>query len=112
MSAALDLPASVTQAPQAVPASAGEQEVRALLADLDGQIITMVLRRAELARYDQSSRRLSGLPASELAWENAVLGRYADALGRPGADIGRALLTLARLPPAYASAGRGTSQPE
>ncbi|MCQ9131384.1 MULTISPECIES: chorismate mutase [Streptomyces] len=112
MSAALDLPASMTKAPQAVPANAAEREVRALLADLDGQIITMVLRRAELARYDQSTRRLSGLPASELAWENAVLGRYADALGRAGVDIGRALLALSRLPPAYASAGRGAPQQE
>ncbi|GGS14182.1 hypothetical protein GCM10010269_61870 [Streptomyces humidus] len=112
MSAALDVAAPVTQAPQPVPASAGEQEVRARLAELDGQIITMVLRRAELARYDQSSRRLSGLPASELAWENAVLGRYADALGRQGADIGRALLTLSRLPPPYPSAGRGPSRAE
>ncbi|MFG2576082.1 chorismate mutase [Streptomyces sp. NPDC048481] len=112
MSAALDLPASLTRTPRAVPADAGEAEVRALLADLDGQIITLVLRRAELARYDQSARRLSGLPASELAWENAVLGRYADALGRQGADIGRALLMLSRLPPAHASAGRGAPQKE
>ncbi|MEU5631213.1 hypothetical protein ACH47C_15860 [Streptomyces rishiriensis] len=112
MSAALDLPAPVAQPPQAVPASAGEQEIRALLADLDGQIITLVLRRAELARYDQSARRLSGLPASELAWENAVLGRYAEALGRHGADIGRALLTLSRLPSAHAPAGRRASQQE
>jgi hypothetical protein len=112
VSAALDVAASVTRAPQAVPACGGEQEVRALLADLDGQIISMVLRRVELARYDQSSRRLSGLPAAELAWENGVLGRYADALGRQGVDIGRALLTLSRLPAAYGPAGRGPSKPE
>ncbi|WP_338778185.1 chorismate mutase family protein [Streptomyces sp. DG1A-41] len=52
-------------------------------------------------------RRLSGLPAAELAWENSVLGRYADELGRQGVDVGRALLTLSRLPSA-----RGSPQPE
>ncbi|HEY9370021.1 hypothetical protein [Streptomyces sp.] len=73
------------------------REIRALLDDLDGQIISMVLRRAELARHDQSVRRTSGLPASELARENGVLRRYAEELGRHGVDIGRAVLVLSQL---------------
>ncbi|WP_326699988.1 chorismate mutase [Streptomyces sp. NBC_01754] len=81
----------------AAPAHSDGREIRALLDDLDNQIVSMVLRRAELARYEQSARRRSGLPASELARENGVLGRYAEELGRQGVDIGRAVLVLSHL---------------
>ncbi|MCZ7460336.1 chorismate mutase [Streptomyces sp. WMMC940] len=81
----------------AAPTHTDGREIRMLLDDLDGQIISMLLRRAELARYEQSARRRSGLPASELARENWVLTRYAVELGRQGADIGRAVLVLSHL---------------
>ncbi|MFF8102500.1 hypothetical protein ACF07S_22590 [Streptomyces sp. NPDC016640] len=111
MSPALEVALPVP-GPEAVPGAAGEREVRAVLADLDGQIISLVLRRAELARHDQALRRLSGLPVSELAWENGVLARYAGELGRQGADIGRALLMLSRLPSAHPPAGEGSPETE
>ncbi|MFD0339549.1 hypothetical protein ACFVH0_12755 [Streptomyces sp. NPDC127117] len=105
MSAALEVPADLTGAME-------EPEVRALLADLDGKIISMVLRRVELARYDQSLRRLSGMPVSELAWENEVLERYGDELGRKGVDIGRAVLALSRLRTEHRPARQGPPEPE
>jgi chorismate mutase len=87
----------VTPRRAAAPARTDRREIRALLDDLDGQIISMVLRRAELARYEQSARRMSGLPASELARDNSVLGRYAEELGQQGVGIGRAVLVLSQL---------------
>ncbi|MEV6314522.1 hypothetical protein [Streptomyces sp. NPDC051776] len=85
------------------------REIRAVLDDLDEQIIAMVLRRAELARRYQSVRRVSGLPATELAWENRMLCRFADRLGTKGADIARAVLSLSQL--ATARGGRGPGVP-
>ncbi|MFG2193645.1 hypothetical protein [Streptomyces sp. NPDC048639] len=92
---------SAVQCRAAVPGGGAAQthgrEIRAVLDDLDEQIVAMVLRRAELARRYQSVRRMSGLPATELAWENRTLGRFADRLGAKGADIARAVLSLSQL---------------
>ncbi|MEV7035058.1 hypothetical protein AB0N99_33135 [Streptomyces sp. NPDC093272] len=74
-------------------------DMRALLENLDGQIVAMVLRRAALARHYHAQRRTAGLPQSELAWENQVLGRYAEPLGSRGTDIGRAVLALSQAAP-------------
>ncbi|SCD29200.1 Chorismate mutase type II [Streptomyces sp. di188] len=82
--------------------SVGEQGLRALragldeLGDLDGQIVALLLRRAELADRHRRLRLAAGLPAAELAWENQVLTRYGDRLGPRGTDIGRAVLALPR----------------
>ncbi|MFH8515267.1 hypothetical protein ACH4CE_09150 [Streptomyces gelaticus] len=105
MSPALEVPPDLTEA-------MGEPEIRALLSDLDGKIVSMVLRRVELARYDQSLRRLSGMPVSELAWENGVLERYGDELGRKGVDIGRAVLALSRLRAEHRPSRQGAPEPE
>ncbi|MEU6479368.1 hypothetical protein ABZ858_21235 [Streptomyces sp. NPDC047017] len=74
-------------------------DLRVLLDHLDGQIITLVLRRAELARHYQAQRRTAGLPQSELNLENEMLRRYAELLGRKGTDIGRAVLALSQAGP-------------
>jgi chorismate mutase len=81
------------------PMRADGGDLRALLENLDGQIVAMVLRRAELARHYHALRRSAGLPQSELAWENRVLRRYAELLGGKGTDIGRAVLALSRSAP-------------
>ncbi|MGW0538199.1 ATP-grasp domain-containing protein [Streptomyces sp. NPDC003032] len=80
----------------AVPTGSDARDTRSVVSELDGHIVSMVLRRAELARRDQAARQQAGLPASELAWENAVVNRYADQLGRQGADIALAVLALSR----------------
>ncbi|MFG2951515.1 hypothetical protein [Streptomyces adustus] len=82
------------------PVRAAGGELRALLENLDGQIVAMVLRRTELARHYHALRRSAGLPQSELAWENQELRRYAEQLGGRGTDIGRAVLALSRAAPA------------
>ncbi|MEU6084096.1 hypothetical protein [Streptomyces sp. NPDC047108] len=87
------------------------REIRAVLDDLDEQIVAMVLRRAELARRYQSVRRVSGLPATELAWENRTLSRFADRLGAKGADIARAVLSLSQLATAHGGPGPGGAGP-
>ncbi|MFJ8154973.1 hypothetical protein [Streptomyces sp. NPDC094468] len=92
---------------RAVPAEADAEaagradgaDMRALLENLDVQIVAMVLRRAALARHYHAQRRTAGLPQSELAWENQVLGRYAEPLGSRGTDIGRAVLALSQAAP-------------
>lgn len=61
---------------------------------LDDEIITLLLRRAVLGSVYQTARQRAGLPASELAWQNRVLGRYGNHLGRKGIDIGMAVLAL------------------
>jgi len=75
-----------------------ERNTRAIIEDLDEQIISMILRRAELARRHQSLRRAAGLPDIELARENEELRRYVARLGRQGAEIARVVLSLSRAP--------------
>ncbi|MEU2622620.1 hypothetical protein ABZ642_31600 [Streptomyces sp. NPDC007157] len=83
----------------AEPARGDGSDIRALLENLDGQIVAMVLRRAALARHYHALRRTAGLPQSELAWENQVLRQYTEPLGTKGTDIGRAVLALSRAAP-------------
>ncbi|MFJ5534775.1 hypothetical protein [Streptomyces sp. NPDC093261] len=79
------------------PVRPGARDIRAVLDDLDEQIVSIVLHRIELGRRYQSIRRTEGLPASELTWENLVLRRYASRLGSKGAAIARAVLSLSQL---------------
>lgn len=92
-------PRTVPAHPTTVERAHDEGDLRALLDNLDGQIIAMVLRRAELARHYHAQRRTAGLPQSELNWENQMLRRYAELLGRKGTDIGRAVLALSQAGP-------------
>ncbi|MER7664246.1 MULTISPECIES: hypothetical protein [unclassified Streptomyces] len=105
MSAALEAPAGLAEAVE-------EPEIRTVLSDLDGKIISMVLRRVELARQDQALRRLSGMPVTELARENGTLKRYGDELGRRGVDIGRAVLALSSLRTEHRPTRQGAPEPE
>ncbi|MFJ2598734.1 chorismate mutase family protein [Streptomyces erythrochromogenes] len=63
---------------------------------LDEQLIALVLLRAQRARGRQLDRRVSGLPMSPLARENAMLRRYAERMGREGTAIALAVLALSR----------------
>jgi chorismate mutase len=89
-----------TSAATNVPSSPDRRTTADLLDHLDEQIISMVLRRAELARQYQSARHAEGLPARELAREYATVHRYVARLGRRGADMVRPVLSLSQ-PPAH-----------
>ncbi|MGV9566380.1 hypothetical protein [Streptomyces sp. NPDC003480] len=77
-------------------AGAAGGEARAPLENLDGQIATIVLRRAELAWHYHALRRTAWLPQPEPAWESQVPRRYAALLGTKDVDIGRAVLALSQ----------------
>ncbi|WP_433545015.1 chorismate mutase [Streptomyces sp. CA-294286] len=79
-------------------AQAGPEELDEFveLAELDDQLIALVLRRARRARDVQLVRRTSGRPMSPLARENEMLRRYAQRLGREGTAIALAVLALSR----------------
>jgi chorismate mutase len=66
------------------------------LDELDEQLLTVLQRRAELAREEQRDRRENSLPAWSLTQENAMIRRYTDRLGRSGAEIAVAILALSR----------------
>jgi chorismate mutase len=70
----------------------------ALLAELDELLITQLVRRVRQARGEQLNRRAAGLPATNLAQENAMLRQYAARLGEPGVSIAHAILELSRPP--------------
>ncbi|MEV4615668.1 hypothetical protein AB0K43_24205 [Kitasatospora sp. NPDC049258] len=85
-----------------LPSAAGPTPTDPPLAELDEQLIGQLVRRARQARDEQLDRSAAGVPATNLAQENAMLRRYAARLGRPGASIAHAILELSR-PPAEGS---------
>lgn len=62
----------------------------------DEELIAYLLRRVQRSRGRQLSRRAAGLPATTLTGETEMLREYTARLGRPGAEIALAILTLAR----------------
>jgi chorismate mutase len=81
-------------------ADAGLREVvaagRARIDELDDDIIALVRQRLEVSRGIQRARLAAGGRRVEHGREVDIVNRYAAALGRPGADVALALLTLAR----------------
>lgn len=69
---------------------------RARIDELDGQIVALVQQRLEVSRAIQRARLAAGGRRVEHSREVDIVNRYAAALGRPGADVALALLTLAR----------------
>ncbi|MEU7903621.1 hypothetical protein [Actinoplanes sp. NPDC049118] len=71
---------------------------------LDDLLITLLIDRTLRARDHHAARCEAGLPARKMAWEYAMVKRYAARLGPHGAEIARAVLALAHsgenLPPA------------
>jgi hypothetical protein len=62
---------------------------------LDEMLIAMVIERTLRARDSSAARAEAGLPARKMAWEYAMVKRYAARLGPQGAEIARAVLVLA-----------------
>ncbi|MFE5294894.1 hypothetical protein [Streptomyces sp. NPDC056632] len=84
-------PATRTGAPEPAP-----DDGRGRLVDLDTQIIDLVRRRAAEQRRFVAARRAVGRPATDLAWENAVVLRYGEELRRPGVRLALLLLEMGR----------------
>ena len=76
------------------PVAAGRQRIDAL----DAELVRLIAERAALSAQVQSARRASGGPRIVQSRENEVVGRWRDALGRPGGTIALALLELGRGP--------------
>lgn len=76
------------------PVAAGRARIDAL----DAELVRLIAERAALSAQVQSARRASGGPRIVQSRENEVVGRWRDALGRPGGTIALALLELGRGP--------------
>ncbi|MFZ3596417.1 chorismate mutase [Streptomyces sp. BH104] len=63
---------------------------------LDDRIIGLVQERMAVSAVVQEARIASGGRRVSLSRENEVLGRYRDALGRPGTSLAMTLLELCR----------------
>ncbi|MFZ3568659.1 chorismate mutase [Streptomyces sp. BH097] len=63
---------------------------------LDDRIIGLVQERMAVSAVVQEARIASGGRRVNLARENEVLGRYRDALGKPGTSLAMTLLELCR----------------
>ena len=69
---------------------------RARIDEIDAEIIRLVQERVGVSEQVQRARRESGGPRIVHARENEIVGRWRDALGRPGTAIALALLELSR----------------
>jgi len=65
---------------------------------LDAELVRLIAERATLSAQVQQARRAAGGPRIVQARENEVVGRWREALGRPGGTIALALLELGRGP--------------
>jgi chorismate mutase len=63
---------------------------------LDDRIMGLVQERMAVSAVVQEARIASGGRRVHLSRENEVLGRYRDALGKPGTSLAMTLLELCR----------------
>jgi len=82
---------SVTTTPEATIADARER-----IDALDDRIIGLIQERMAVSSVVQRTRIASGGRRVHLAREMEILGRYRDALGRPGTSLAMTLLELSR----------------
>ena len=65
---------------------------------LDAELLRLIAERAAVSAEVQRARRAAGGPRIVQSRENEVVGRWREALGRPGGTIALALLDLGRGP--------------
>ena len=65
---------------------------------LDAELVRLIAERAAVSAEVQAARRAAGGPRIVQSRENEVVGRWHEALGRPGSTIALALLELGRGP--------------
>lgn len=63
---------------------------------LDDRIIGLIQERVAVSAVVQETRIASGGRRVHLSRENEILGRYRDALGKPGTSLAMTLLELSR----------------
>lgn len=81
----------MTTTPEATIADARER-----IDALDDRIIGLIQERMAVSSGFQQTRIASGGRRVHLAREMEILGRYRDALGRPGTSLAMTLLELCR----------------
>jgi len=69
---------------------------RARLDDLDAQLLALLAERRHVSRQVQQLRMADGGSRVEHSRENAIIRRYADALGDCGAELALAVLDHCR----------------
>ena len=69
---------------------------RAVIDDLDTQILELVAQRRDASRRVQQLRRVAGTPGIQYARENEIIARYTSGLGPSGARLALLLLELCR----------------
>ncbi|MGW0884945.1 chorismate mutase [Streptomyces sp. NPDC002671] len=71
-------------------------EARERIDSLDDRIIGLIQERMAVSTVVQQTRIASGGRRVHLAREMQILGRYRDALGKPGTGLAMTLLELCR----------------
>lgn len=77
-------------------APAGVSSGRARIDAIDAELIELIQRRMAVSAEIQAARITSGGRRLDLRRETEVIGRYTQALGRPGTSVAMALLELGR----------------
>lgn len=72
------------------------EDGRNRLDEIDEQIRDLIRARRDVSLQVQQLRRAAGGPRIEHSRENEILGRYGDALGRPGVTLAMAVLEICR----------------
>ncbi|CAM5452612.1 MULTISPECIES: chorismate mutase [Streptomyces] len=92
-----------TTAPDTAPGTGQDAAPEAIIADardridaLDDRIIGLVQERMAVSAVVQQTRIASGGRRVHLSREMEILGRYRDALGKPGTALAMTLLELSR----------------
>ena len=69
---------------------------RAVIDDLDKQILQLVAERRDASRRIQQLRRVAGSPGIQYARENEIIARYTSGLGASGPRLALLVLELCR----------------
>lgn len=85
------LPAAAAATPEAIIADARER-----IDALDERIIALVQERMGVSAVVQRTRIAAGGRRVHLSREMEILGRYRDALGKPGTALAMTMLELSR----------------
>ncbi len=69
---------------------------RARIDELDAEILRLLAERRDVSRQIQQTRLAGGGPRIQHSREMQIIGRYADAFGRPGTSLAMTVLEICR----------------